>query len=666
MCVDFGSASLFTAWGCEQERQMKEPTQSSYGSWKTPITAELYAASFVGVNEPAREEGQFYWKETRPKEGGRYVVVRPDGGGVSVLTPKEFNVRTTVHEYGGGDYLVHGGRIYFSNFRDQRLYVQGKDAKPRPLTPPGVDLRYADGVVDSKRNRMLLVQEDHTGVGPQAVNTIVAIDLAAGGLGEVLVSGNDFYSNPRLDPEGSHVAWLTWNHPNMPWDGTELWVGKLGSDGKVVMKEMVAGGREESVFQPEWSPDGTLYFVSDRTGWWNIYRRKDGTTEAVHPMKAEFGAPQWAFRERTYAFESEESIVCIYVTDGTSHLGRLDTRTGTMKEIPTQYTDMYYVLAWPGSAMMVAGSPTESASIVTVNLETGGTKVLRRSIAEAVDPRYLSAPETIRFPTEKGKEAFAFYYPPKNKDYSALAGERPPLVVMSHGGPTGATPTTLRYGIQFWTGRGIAVVDVNYGGSTGYGREYRKRLVGNWGVVDVDDCINAATYLVKRGDVDGKRVAIRGGSAGGYTTMCALAFRKFFNAGASYFGLSDLETFVKDTHKFESRYLESLVGPYPEKRDLYRKRSAINYADDLSCPIILFQGLEDKVVPPSQSKKFYEAVRRKGLPTAYVAFEGEQHGFRRAENMKRSIELELYFYSRVFGFRPADTIEPVPIDNMRP
>jgi dipeptidyl aminopeptidase/acylaminoacyl peptidase len=316
--------------------------------------------------------------------------------------------------------------------------------------------------------------------------------------------------------------------------------------------------------------------------------------------------------------------------------------------------------------LLVAGSPTESASIVTVDLDTRKTKVLRRSITKTVDEGYLSVPEAIRFPTENGKEAFAFYYPPKNKDYRGPPGEKPPLVVMSHGGPTSATPTTLRYGIQYWTGHGLAVVDVNYGGSTGYGREYRRRLEGMWGVVDVDDCVNAAKYLVGRGDVDGKRVAIRGGSAGGYTTMCAVTFRKFFNAGASLFGISDLEGFDETTHKFESRYSERLVGPYPEKKDLYRERSAINYVDRVSCPLILFQGLEDKVVPPSQSKKFYDAVRKKGLPAAYVAFEGEQHGFRKAGNMKRSIELELYFYSRVFDFKPADRIEPVRIANMAP
>jgi len=643
-----------------------EPTVASYGSWRSPITAELYASSFLGVHEPEVVDGRIYWKETRPKEGGRYVIVRlEDDGIISEVSPKEFNVRTTVHEYGGGDYVVHAGDLYFSNFKDQRLYVQDDDTPPIPITPPGVDLRFADGVFDAKRNRLVMVREDHTVSSLQAVNTIVGVDATAGGPGEILVSGNDFYSNPRLHPDGSRLAWLTWNHPNMPWDGTELWVGRLGSDGAVEEEEKVAGGLEESIFQPEWSPDGTLYFVSDKTGWWNLYRRREGKVENLHPIKAEFGQPQWAFRERSYAFESSSSIVCIYVIKGTAHLGRLAPETGNLQEVPLPYTDAFEVLAWPGNALLVTGSPKLPVSIVKLDLGTFETEVLRRSRAETIDSGYLSIPETIEFPTENGKRAFAFYYPPHNKDYQAPAGKRPPLLVMSHGGPTSATGTTLRYGIQFWTSRGIAVVDVDYGGSTGYGREYRKRLEGNWGVVDVDDCVNAARFLVKRQDVDGHQLAIMGGSAGGYTTLSALAFRNFFSAGASYFGVSDLEALAKYTHKFESRYCDRLVGPYPERQDLYRQRSPINFTERVSCPIILFQGLEDKVVPPDQSAKFYESVKKKGLPTAYVPFEGEQHGFRRAENSKRAIELELYFYSKIFGFKPAEQIEPIRIDNLK-
>jgi dipeptidyl aminopeptidase/acylaminoacyl peptidase len=638
--------------------------QAPYGSWKSPITAELYASGYIGVGEPSLDGDQIYWKESRAKEGGRYIIVRrtPDGA-VEEFTPKEFNVRTTVHEYGGGDYLVQDGQVYFSNFKDQRLYVQTASTQPRAITTPDRDLRYADGVFDRKRNRLITIREDHT-EATRVSNTIVGIDVTKGGAGEVLVSGNDFYSNPRLSPDGLHLAWLTWNHPNMPWDGTELWVGKLGRDGLIAEKELVGGGIEESIFQPEWSPHDELFFVSDATGWWNLYRRKASGVEPLHPMEAEFGLPQWGFRERSYGFESATSLVCSYVVKGTSHLARLDTDNGSLEEIPIPYTDVYDTLVTSGYALFQAGSPTFPLSLVKLDLKTLQTQVLRRGREEPIDPGYISTPETIDFPTENHLTAHAFYYPPKNKDYVAPTQERPPLLVMSHGGPTASTGTTLRYGIQFWTSRGIAVVDVDYGGSTGYGREYRKRLEGNWGIVDVDDCANAARYLAKRGDVDGKRLAITGGSAGGYTTMCALTFRDVFHVGASYYGISDLEALAKDTHKFESHYSDRLVAPYPASANVYRERSPIHYVDSVSCPIILMQGLEDKVVPPDQSSKFYDAVRKKGLPAAYITFEGEQHGFRKAENSKRSIEAELYFYSKILGFEPADHIDPVHIENL--
>lgn len=639
---------------------------SPYGSWKSPITAELYASSFIGVDEPSFDGDQIYWKEIRPKEGGRCVLVGlGPGGTLTEITPKEFNVRTTVHEYGGGDYVIHGGKVYFSNFRDNRLYVQIAGSQPSPITPADLDLRYADGIVDTKRNRLVMIREDHTNGASLTANTIVSIDLIKGGAGEILVSGNDFYSNPRLNPDSSRLAWLAWNHPNMPWDGTELWVGKLGADGFIKEEKLVAGGTEESIFQPEWSPDGTLHFVSDATGWWNLYRIKDDRLEPLHQMEAEFGQPQWDFRKRTYAFESTSRILCSYIVKGTSHLALLNADIGSLEEITIPYTDIYDVLTTSCHALILAGSPTSPLSLVKLNLKTLETQVLRKSREEIIDLGYISIPETIEFPTEQKRTAYAFYYPPKNKDYVAPAGERPPLLVMSHGGPTASAGTTLRYGVQFWTSHGIAVVDVDYGGSTGYGRDYRKRLEGKWGIVDVDDCVNAARYLVKRGNVDANRLAITGGSAGGYTTLCALTFRDIFHAGASYFGVSDLETLARDTHKFESRYGERLVGPYPERLDLYRERSPINYVDRISCPIILLQGLEDKVVPPDQSSKFFDAVRKKGLPTAFITFEGEQHGFRKAENSKRSIEAELYFYSKVFGFKPADSIEPVQIENLQ-
>jgi dipeptidyl aminopeptidase/acylaminoacyl peptidase len=521
---------------------------------------------------------------------------------------------------------------------------------------------------------MICVREDHRVAGSAAQNSIVSIDLRAGqspggndnlDAGQVLTIGNDFYSSPRLSPDGSQLAWLTWNHPNMPWNGTELWTGQLTTDGSLGSCARAAGGNEESIFQPEWSPDGVLYFVSDRTGWWNLYRAaRAGSTEPVTKMEAEFGRPQWVFGMPTYAFESESRIICTYGQHGTWHLASLDTLSGALERIECPYSHLSSICARPGRVVLVAGSPTEHMCLVQLDLATGRYSVLRRTGKTDVEAKYLSVPQPIEFPTEGGLSAHAFYYAPQNGDHTAPPGEKPPLLVISHGGPTGATSTALNLGIQYWTSRGIAVLDVNYGGSTGYGRAYRQRLDGHWGVVDVDDCVNGARYLVERGHVDGDRLAIRGGSAGGYTALSALTFRDTFSAGASYYGISDLEALTQDTHKFESHYLDRLIGPYPERRDLYVERSPIHFADRLSSPMILFQGLDDRVVPPNQAETMYDAVRAKGLPVAYLRFPGEQHGFRRAENIQRTLDAELYFYSRVFGFCSAEPVNPVPIANL--
>ena len=653
---------------------MAEPKVAPYGSWKSPITSDLIVSEIIGLGQIALDGEDVYWVESRPTEGGRYVVVRrtPDGR-TTDATPPPFNARTRVHEYGSGAFAVADGTVYFSNFADQRLYRQDPSSEPRPITPEA-SLRYADGVIVPRRGRMICVREDHTDPAREAVNAIVSLDLEGDDSGgQVLVSGNDFYSSPRLSPDGSRLAWLTWNHPNMPWDGTELWVGELRADGSLGRTERVAGGARESIFQPEWSPDGVLHFVSDRTGWWNLYRVRlsahaegwrDGHVEPLIEMEAEFGLPQWVFGKSTYAFESAGRILCAYTRQGTWRLASLDTATGKLEPIEPPYSEIEYVRAAPGRVVFLAGSPTEPESVVQLDLATRRLEVLRRSSEIKIEAGYMSVPQEIEFPTEHGLTVHTFFYAPQNRDYVAPSDERPPLLVIIHGGPTGATSSTFSLAIQYWTSRGMAVLDVNYGGSTGYGRAYRQRLEGQWGVVDVDDCVNGARYLVERGTVDGNRLAIRGGSAGGYTTLSALTFRDIFKAGASYYGVSDLEALAKDTHKFESRYLDRLVGPYPERRDLYRERSPIHFTHRLSCPMILFQGLEDKVVPPDQAETMFETVRAKGLPVAYLPFEGEQHGFRRAENIKRALDAELYFYSKVFSFELADPVEPVPIENL--
>ncbi len=642
--------------------------QAPYGAWKSPITSTLIVSQSINLGNGMFDGNAIYWLEGRPTEAGRYVIVKrtPDGATTEV-NPAPFNARTRVHEYGGGAVVVDHGIVIFSNFSDQRLYRIAPDQTPEAITPEAA-LRYADCVVDPQHNRLICVREDHSEAAlaehGEAVNTIAAIALDGSGAQQVLVSGNDFYAAPRLSPDGRTLAWLTWRHPNMPWDGTELWIAEVQPDGTLTNPALVAGGENESIFQPEWSPDGTLYFVSDRTGWWNLYRLTQAGTEPLVLMEAEFGAPQWVFGLSTYAFESAERIICTYTQDGRDYLATLDIRRKTLTPLQTPYTSISSVRAAPGKVLFRGASPAQPASLVLLDLATGTHTVLKRATAIEIDPGYLAMPQPIEFPTTGGLTAYGIFYPPHNQDYVAPEGEKPPLLVLSHGGPTGATSSAFSLGIQYWTSRGFAVLDVNYGGSTGYGRAYRERLNGQWGVVDVDDCVNGARYLAVQGWVDPARLAIRGGSAGGYTTLCALTFHDVFHAGASHYGIGDLEALAKDTHKFESRYLDRLIGPYPECRDLYVARSPIHHVANLKCPVIFFQGLEDKVVPPAQAEMMVAALRAKGIPVAYLPFEGEQHGFRRAENIKRALDAELYFYGRIFGFEPGEPLTPVEIANL--
>lgn len=643
---------------------MSSKQVAPYGSWKSPITSELIVKGSIGLGQITLDGEDIYWIEVRPQEGGRSCVVRRTAEGKTEdVIPQNFNARTRVHEYGGGDYSVSNGTVYFSNFADQRIYRRRRDVEEPEALTPGENMRYADMVIDARRNRIIAVREDHTESEREAVNSIVAISLDGNDAGKVLASGNDFYASPRLSADGKRLSFLTWNHPNMPWDGCELWVCELDEDGAIRKSALVAGGTEESVFQPEWSPDGTLYFVSDRSGWWNLYRLTH-EAEALCTMEAEFGLPQWILGTSMYAFESDAAIICSLIEKGRATLARLSTHSGKLERIETPYSDVSYVRVAAGRAVFRAGSPAQAASVVILDLSTLKTEALRRATDLQIDECYISVPQAIEFPTEDGLTAHGFYYPPHNCDYEAPENSLPPLLVKSHGGPTASTSTTFALGIQYWTSRGIAVLDVNYGGSTGYGRAYRRRLNDRWGIVDVDDCVNGARYLIERGLADRDACAIDGGSAGGYTTLCALTFRDLFKAGASHFGVSDLAALATETHKFESRYLDRLIGPYPERADLYRERSPLFFTDRLSCPVIFFQGLEDKIVLPNQAEMMVEALREKGLPVAYVAFEGEQHGFRRAENIRRALDGELYFYSRIFGFELADEVEPVEIENL--
>ena len=637
-----------------------------YGSWKSPITSDLIVVGSIGLGQLVVASDAVYWTEGRPSENGRNALVKwtPDNG-IEEQSAAGFNVRTRVHEYGGGAYAVHDDAIYFTNFVDQRLYVQYPDSEPEPLTP-NEPLRFADGTVDASRGRLFCIREDHAAKEQEPSNCLVSLNLDShNDSGDVLASGRDFYASPRLSPNGRQLAWLTWNHPNMPWDGTELWLADLNEDGTNLSNlALIAGGPEESVFQPAWSPSGELHFISDRTNWWNLYRFRDGTVQPVCPMDAEFGRPQWIFGMSTYGFEHTDSIVCTYTQNGIWHLARLHTETGDLVLLDTPYTSISGLQVSNGTACFIGGSATRPSAIVRLNLATGEAQVLRQSTNLTVDTAYLSVPEPIEFATENGLTAHAIYYPPQNRDFIAPDADTPPLLVISHGGPTSATSTTLNLGTQYWTSRGFAVLDVNYGGSTGYGRAYRQRLNGQWGIVDVQDCLNGAKHLVAKGLADGNRLAIRGGSAGGYTTLCALTFYDTFGAGASFFGVSNVEALAKETHKFESRYLDSMIGPYPEAKATYVERSPIHFADQINCPLILFQGLEDKVVPPNQAELMFDAVKAKGIPVAYVAFPGEGHGFRSAENIKRALDGELYFYGRIFNFTLADHVKPVEIENL--
>ncbi|HEY6730244.1 MAG TPA: S9 family peptidase [Solirubrobacterales bacterium] len=644
-----------------------------YGSWTSPIEAATVARAGRRLGFPViAGDGAAWWAEGRPTEGGRVVLMRQaPGGEPEAVTPAGTNVRTRVHEYGGGAWhLVEPDLFLFVDFADQRLYRQRLGSDPVAISPappePGA-YRYADMRAAPDGGSVVCVRERDAEGEP--VNEIVLLSLDGGGEPQVLASDRDFYSFPRISPDGEWLAWTCWDHPNMPWDGTELWIAPLADSGE---ERLIAGGPEESVFQPEWGPDGHLHFVSDRDGWWNLYRARDpgaqvsgeeGALVQLTEQEADFAHPQWLFGGATYAFLASGAIACVRTQGAEERLFLLRPDGWEPTDLGLPFTSFGYpALSAAGERVAFAASSPESETAVLLHdVGTGETEVIRTSSEEPIDPAYISRPRPVEFPTGDGETAYGFYYPPANPEFTAPVGELPPLIVESHGGPTSHVTPALSREYLYWTSRGIGVVDVNYRGSSGYGREYRNKLRGAWGVVDSEDCVKAALYLAAAGEADGERLAIRGGSAGGYATLCALTFHDDFAAGASYYGVADAESLAGDTHKFESRYLDLLIGPYPEQAELYRERSPINHVDRLQVPVILFQGLEDKVVPPNQAEAMAAALTRNGIPHAYLPFEGEQHGFRRAETNIRCLEAELYFYGRIMGFEPAGDPEPVEI-----
>ncbi len=636
-----------------------------YGSWPSPLTSEQVARAsgrFFAAVQPDGE--RVSWLEYRSDQGGRGVVVTRDGD----VTPAGVNVRTRVHEYGGGACWWHGDAVYYSDFDDSRLYRQDAAGEPRPLTPEPPEphsLRYADGCVTPDGRTVVCVRERHE---DEVHNELVVLPADGSGEPAVLVDGHDFFSRPRLDPAGRRLSWLAWDHPRMPWDGTELWLADY-VDGTVENARKVAGGEEESIFQPDWSPDGVLHFCSDRSGWWNVQRlESDGSVRALTSLEgAEIGYPEWVFGMARYAFVAGGRIACVVTRDAADSLALLDPESGALEPVELEWTAYdSTALASDGERLAFsAGSPRTPETLVLLDPRTGEEERIARASDLVLDPSYVSVPRAIDFPTRDGGTAHAFFYPPASADCEGPADELPPLRVICHGGPTSHTHPRFSFWNHFFTTRGIGVVDVNYRGSTGYGRAYRQLLNGRWGEIDWQDCVSAAEYLAEQGEADPDRAWVEGGSAGGYVVLCALTFDPTaFAAGVSYFGVADAEALALYTHKFESRYLDSMIGPYPAGKDIYRERSPVHFSDRLERPLLLLQGLDDKVVLPSQAEAMVEVLEQKGIPYAYLPFEGEGHGFRKEENILRGLEAELSFVAQLFGFEPADELEPLEIAHL--
>jgi dipeptidyl aminopeptidase/acylaminoacyl peptidase len=636
------------------------PTPLPFGSWPSPITAEATTRSGVRFLDIVEVDGSdVYWVESRPQEGGRSVIVRRSAAGaIDDVGPDDFDARTRVHEYGGGAFTVNDGTVFASRFTDQRLYRIDPEGTieaitPEPAIPAGI--RYADLAVGG--DWAIAVREAHSDAEP--VNDLVRLDLTGGVPAEVVASGHDFFAAPRLSPDGTRLAWLTWDHPDMPWDATTLWLAVVDAGGTVTGAHPIAGGDGESILQPEWSPQGVLHFASDRTGWWNLHRWNGSSVEPVCLAEAEFAVPHWIFGSRRFAFLDDGRLVAIPVSPDGDRLVVIEGAVARV--VPTAFASFQDRLATRGTTVvLVAAGPDRATAVVGVDVDSGAVETLRAPEGPGIDAAYHSIPERITFATPDGP-AYARYYPPVNPEFVGPPGEAPPVIVTIHGGPSSSTTARLDPEILFWTSRGIGILDVDHGGSTMAGRAYRRRLDGQWGVVDVRDCALAAAHLAVVGKADPNRLLIHGGSAGGFTTLLALALHDDFAAGTSYYGVTDLEALATDTHKFESRYLDRLIGPYPARRDLYVDRSPITHVHQIRVPVLLLQGLEDQVVPPSQARMMRDALIATGVPVGYIEIAGEGHGFRSAAARIRALEAELSFYGRVLRFEPADPIDPVEV-----
>ena len=623
-------------------------TAKPYGSWPSTLSAELITRAAPGLNFLQSHGERLFWVESRPWEAGRNVIMCREGdGSTRDLLPAPFSHQSRVHEYGGMAYAMDDSHLYFVNAADQRIYqlALAQDKQPVAITAAGS--RFADLVIDQARQQLIAVGETHHD-NREPENTLVSIVLADGSL-STLVSGADFYAFPRISPDSKQLCWIEWQHPNMPWDSTQLWLANF-SDGGLSDKMLVAGAdNNEAIFQPQWSPDNQLYFVSDKNNWWNIYRIENGSSQPVLEIEAEFATPLWQFGMTSYDFIDADTIACVYTKNGIWHSGFIDIQSGQLNTIESQYSSMQAVTCHQDKLYLVAGAAALPSELISISRQAKVTSIYSPATI-ALAPENLSEPQSILFASGRDNQpVHAFYYPPTNANYCGIEGELPPVIALCHGGPTGATDSGLNLKLQYWCNRGFAVVDINYRGSTGFGRAYRHSLAGAWGIADVEDTQHAIRYLTEQQMIDPQRCLIRGGSAGGYTVLSALTFTDTFQAGASLYGIGDLETLAKDTHKFESRYMDSLIGPYPERRDIYLQRSPIHHAEGLNCPVIFLQGLEDKVVPPNQAEMMVKLLEEKGIKVAHVTFPDEGHGFRKANNIIHAMESELAFYRDVFN-----------------
>lgn len=629
-----------------------------YGSFQSSISAEKVASKSVRFSDVQIQNKNIYFLESQPLEKGRTALVKSSlKKEAKQLTSPEFNIRTRVHEYGGGAFLAVEEFVFFIHDSDQDIYQLSKDGSITRITNQP-SYRYAEINYDKRSHRIFAVREDHT--NEQDVKNVIVVISLETKKEKVLIEGEDFYSNPSVNEEGTHFTYLSWSHPSMPWDTTSLWVCELTQKGIVKEKRRIAGKEDESIFQPRWHQND-LYFISDRTGWWNLYRYKDQMVQPLWEKQAEFGLPQWVFGLSTYDVIDEDHLICTFFEKGKQQIGQWTISQQSFSKFEIPYESFQYVQVEKDLLVCIAASTSEPASVIAYDFKKNQLYTIRKSEQESIDPKCFSKPIFITCPSNEG-EVYAFFYPPKNDNYEMPTQEKPPLIVKCHGGPTSFSGDNLSYQVQYWTSRGFAFVDVNYGGSTGFGRAYRERLKRNWGIVDVQDCVSVVKYLERQGWIDPKRVAIRGGSAGGYTTLACLAFTQQFSAGTSYYGVSDLQMLTKDTHKFESRYLDGLIGLYPEEKDIYRQRSPIHHIDQINSPVLLLQGEEDRVVPPDQSEKMFLALKKKKIPTAYLLFAQEQHGFRKSENIQKALEAEYYFYTKVFHIPVKGINEPIQIE----